>query len=392
MPKLRRCSGLLIGLVAMVVAADDGSAQEPSDTPYGRAVSTLYASARIAVLVEQWCADRAPEFTQASTGAREAWRQQQGLLDLEDRMASFGPALRRKLDSGLESSKSAFYAKLDGGGSARWCRDLAGFFAKNLDLRTQYPGEYRLLAEHPMTGSATVAAPVAADANQAVTPSPVRSADNQGISPTEIDGVYLEQNTGFGVGGMIIIQYDPVLMLKDGWAYDGWTASPADLDVTASRKVEPKSWRRYERRGDQIRIQDHKGVWSKFDKWHQVVPAGPGDRLAGAFSHLGGGGNTAYGGSTMIVASNSYTFGRDGTFTSKTAVGVSGGNEATNPNGPPGVVATSNRSTSGTYLLDGYTLELRYRNGRVIRKAFLWFDEKMHDSFFLDGQAFLDDK
>jgi hypothetical protein len=215
---------------------------------------------------------------------------------------------------------------------------------------------------------------------------------NKGIKPNQIDGVYLEQNTGFGVGGMVIIRYDPVLMLKDGWAYDGWMLTPADLDVNLSRKLEPQSWRRYERKGDQIRVQEQGGKWSKFEKWSQVGPAKPGDTLQGTFSSIGGGGNMAFGGSTMIAVVSAYTFKKDGTFSSDQAVSASGGNEATDPNGPPGVVATSQRSSSGTYRLDGYTLELRFSNGRVMRRAFLWFDAKDKDSIFIDGTAFLIEK
>jgi hypothetical protein len=212
---------------------------------------------------------------------------------------------------------------------------------------------------------------------------------NKGLKPSQIDGVYLEQNTGFGVGGMVIIRYDPVLMLKDGWAYDGWKLTPADLDVSLSRKLEPESWRRFERKGDQIRVQEQDGTWSKFEKWSQVGPAKPGDALQGAFSSIGGGGNTAIGGNTMIAVISSYTFKKDGTFKTDKAVSASGGNEATDPSGPPGVVATSQASSSGTYKLDGYTLELRFSNGRLERRAFLWFNEKKKDSIFIDGTAFL---
>ncbi len=215
---------------------------------------------------------------------------------------------------------------------------------------------------------------------------------NKGIKANQIDGVYLEQNTGFGVGGMIIIRYDPVLMLKDGWAYDGWKLTPADLDVNLSRKLEPESWRRFERKGDQIRVQEQGGKWSKFEKWSQVGPARPGDTLQGTFSSIGGGGNTAMGGNTMIAVVDAYTFKKDGTFKTDKSVSASGGNEATDPNGPPGVVATSQASSSGTYKLDGYTLELRYGNGRVIRRAFLWFNAKDKDSIFIDGTAFLIEK
>jgi hypothetical protein len=178
-------------------------------------------------------------------------------------------------------------------------------------------------------------------------------------------------------------------MLKDGWAYDGWLGTPADLSITLSKKLEPNAWRRFERKGSQIRIQSFEGKWSKFSNWNKVEPAKAGDKLLGTFTRLTGGGNTAYGGDTLIAAFSSYTFNKDGTFTTDRGSSASGGQEATNPGGAPAVVTTSNSNASGRFKLDGYTLELKYGNGKLDRKGFLWFDERKKDSIFLNGTAYL---
>jgi hypothetical protein len=212
---------------------------------------------------------------------------------------------------------------------------------------------------------------------------------NKGIKASQIDGVYLEQGYEMGAGGYSYVKYSPVLMLKDGWAYDGWLGTPSDLSIVLSKKLEPNGWRRYERKGNQIRIQGQDGKWSSFSKWNKVEPAKAGDKLLGTFTRLSGGGNTAFGGDTMIAVFSSYTFKKDGTFTTDRGSSASGGQEATNPNGTPAVVTTSNSNSSGTYKLDGYTLELKYGNGKVDRKGFVWFDERQKDSIFINGTAFL---
>jgi hypothetical protein len=220
-------------------------------------------------------------------------------------------------------------------------------------------------------------------------PGAVFAGINKGIKASQIDGVYLEQGYEMGVGGYMYLNYSPVLMLRDGWAYDGWFGTPADLSIVLSKKLEPNAWRRFERKGSQVRIQSLEGKWSKFSNWNKVEPAKAGDKLLGTFTRLTGGGNTAYGGDTVIAAFSSYTFKKDGTFTTDRGSSASGGQEATNPNGSPAVVTTSNSNASGTFKLDGYTLELKYGNSKVDRKAFLWFDERQKDSIFLNGTAYL---
>jgi hypothetical protein len=220
-------------------------------------------------------------------------------------------------------------------------------------------------------------------------PGAVSAGINKGIKASQIDGVYLEQGYEMGAGGYMYVNYNPVLMLKDGWAYDGWLGTPSDLSIVLSRKLEPDGWRRYERNGNQIRIQSKDGKWSKLAKWNKVEPAKAGDKLLGTFTRLSGGGNTAFGGDTMITTFSSYTFKKDGTFTTDQGSSASGGQETTNPNGAPAVVTTSNSNSSGTYKLDGYTLELKFGNGKVDRKGFVWFDGRDKDSIFLNGTAFL---
>jgi hypothetical protein len=53
--------------------------------------------------------------------------------------------------------------------------------------------------------------------------------------------------------------------------------------------------------------------------------------------------------------------------------------ETTNPNPP---------ATTGTYFLDGYTLELRYDDGRVERNFIYFYDAVKRDSMAINGRYY----
>jgi len=67
------------------------------------------------------------------------------------------------------------------------------------------------------------------------------TAPGQGLKPSEIKGVVLHQEYGMGVGGMMIIEYNPYLLLKDGTVYSHPYVCAYDLDVAASSSSPPTS-------------------------------------------------------------------------------------------------------------------------------------------------------
>lgn len=209
-----------------------------------------------------------------------------------------------------------------------------------------------------------------------------------GVKPSQIEGVYMNLTYQGGVGGYIYPVYEPVLFLKDGTYWDGMNVPPADLDIAASRQGEPRRWGRWKRVGKKFQLQDEKGKWDDPEAMQESKPGVSGEKLNGTFTSIGGGGNVAYGGGTMIAVVNSFTFLPDGNFKAGKFASASS-NESTSP---VGVSTYSKSEYDGTYTIDGYTLTLRYKDGRVERRAFSFMDAKDKDAIYLNGSAYLKKK
>lgn len=201
------------------------------------------------------------------------------------------------------------------------------------------------------------------------------TAPGQGLKPSEIKGVVLHQEYGVGVGGMMIVEYNPYLFLKDGTVYSDPTVCAYDLDVARSRELEPKKWGTWKQENDETMIitmnKDHKpDRWEGKGRWFWARPALKNERLSGTWSTISGGGNTAFGGGSMVISSNVLTFNGQGQFTTLST----GGGTYSGATGS--VSAYSNKDGAGTYTFDGYSLELRFNNGKVVRKNFCFYDDK----------------
>ena len=189
----------------------------------------------------------------------------------------------------------------------------------------------------------------------------------QYLSPSQIVGVYLNENYTSGVGGMMVLQYDPVLLLRDGTAYEDFDVPPTELNVASFKKAQPRSWGRWTKtaKGFSVRFNGDKSS-SDIKASFKVKPAPAGGKLAGEFTTIGGGGNTALGGDVMVAYSDTYVFDRNGRFS-----GESGGGGSA-----PGVAVSSQSAKAGTYTLSGYALRLKYNNGKVVRRLFYFYPDK----------------
>lgn len=212
-----------------------------------------------------------------------------------------------------------------------------------------------------------------------------RTAPGAGIKPSQILGVYMVLSYQAGVGGYIYPVYDPVIFLKDGTYCEDVRVPPTELDVVASRRGEPKRWGHWKRVGNEFQLQDEKGKWGKPQKLQEAKPGGKSEKLSGTFTTIGGGGNTAYGGGTMIAVSNSYTFAPNGSFKSGKSVGAS----SAEPLSDTSVTVASKKSSEGTYTIDNYTLTLRYSNGYVERRFFAYMDADKKTAIYINGSAYL---
>lgn len=196
------------------------------------------------------------------------------------------------------------------------------------------------------------------------------------LKSEEIKGVVLNLEYGYGVGGMVIAEYNPYLLLKDGSIYQNSKVSPYDLNVALSKQAEPEKWGTWKLEGKTMVVQlQEKGVMKtkRWDKnWYWARPAENNEKIQGAFKTIGGGGNTAFGGTTMIITGSNIAFNNKGQFTLEK---YSGGSSY---DFDWGVSTSSKKNTTGTYTLNGYSIELRFNNNEVLKKMFYFFpDSKM---------------
>ncbi|MEO7717593.1 MAG: hypothetical protein ABIY70_15450 [Capsulimonas sp.] len=199
-----------------------------------------------------------------------------------------------------------------------------------------------------------------------------------GVKSSQMEGVFIYQTMEGGVGGYMYVAYEPLLALKDGTYYEDLDVPPADFNVAAARRLRPKAWGRWRRVGGAYQTYSEKGGWEK-EHWIRSG-AGTGLKLSGYYSHLGGGGDTAYGGSTVISYVNEFTFHSNGRFEGGGSSGLSS---------PNITVGSERKSPGGTYQIDGYTITMRFNDGHVERRSFALADPKKTDMIYLNGTSFL---
>jgi hypothetical protein len=242
-----------------------------------------------------------------------------------------------------------------------------------------------------------------------VRPEQVRTAPDGGVAMSDIEGVYQPKKLRYNP---LTLLFEPdettYLALKDGWLYDNLGVSPHDLDVAKSRRLEPQHWHRWRRRGAEMEIQSHDEHGRTDGRWSilalQARPPIGARSLDGVFSAVrsataglvGGGGATS-------IGRTSYTFRPDGSFSwVNFTQGFASSNSGTGPGGASIVVGgasvgpggTSLSSVGGgedegTYVTEGYTLELRTRAGKVHRfPIFSWDDGKYRHQLVIDGTTY----
>jgi hypothetical protein len=214
------------------------------------------------------------------------------------------------------------------------------------------------------------------------------TAPGQGLKPSEIKGIVINAESGVGVGGMVTIEYRPYLLLQNGSIYRYPIVAPYDLDVAASKTAEPNKWGTWKMEGKTLVVTlPEKGVmkterWDSDWFWAKAPVAN--EKIKGAYMTIGGGGNTAMGGNTMIVYSTNLTFNDKGQFIMKKTGG------GTNTDFDVSSSAYSNSNAAGTYKLNGYSIEMQYNNGQVLRKLFYFYPDS-RTTFGIGDDAYVPD-
>ncbi len=200
----------------------------------------------------------------------------------------------------------------------------------------------------------------------------------QATQAASIHAVIMHLEYEAGMGGAIYPAYNAYILFKDGTIYQAPVTSPADMDIASSKQTEPKKWGSWKMDADKLIVYwplekptYQNSTWKK-SSYKNVLPAKKGEILEGNFKTLTGGGNTALGGDVLVVAAANITFNKEGKFTLAKTAGVSSGRDIWEN-------THSKTNEAGTYTLDGYTIELRYNNGKTQRQFFYFYpDSRKH--------------
>jgi len=228
----------------------------------------------------------------------------------------------------------------------------------------------------------------------------IRTVPNKGLKSSQVEAITYHMdyyNTAYGPERY----YENYLLLKDGWAYDTPTVPPTSFNVVASKKAEPKKWRKWRRNGKSYQIQNRKGGWDNVDGV-KIKSAKPNQTLDAnlSFTSSWGAFGVAGGSSTKRIklmknglfesSFSSLNMGGDGQGGSVVAHktedkdGERGGASGTSGYGTKSKTNKLGSDKTGTYKLNGYTLELHHDNGKISQLLF-GFTYGTDKWIFIDG-------
>lgn len=239
--------------------------------------------------------------------------------------------------------------------------------------------------------SAAAPAPVAQ--KPAATPAAAGFAGNW----SNVSEVVFRSVAGIGVGGMVIMEFEPVILLKDGTYYEVSDAALEDVDLAAEQSAKPNRFGRWSQSGDSYVLTNADGKANSYalqdGALFKAYPAEKAAILSMRYKRISGGGNTALGGEMMIARSSIYRFMPDGRFQVEGSVGASGSGEQS------GVATTlqSESAAAGRYALDHHTLVLTFADGRQERHFFAYASKGTPpqldpEMIFIDDNTFTSDE
>lgn len=224
-------------------------------------------------------------------------------------------------------------------------------------------------------GSASAPAPVPARPGGTMAPVPAAGhADNW----QKVEGVYFQSFYTFGVGGMMIQDFRPVVLFRDGSYYRVEGQALEDMDLAAARAAKPARWGRWQKSGASFILTDEKGKASKplqlqSGQFYKAFGAeATGNKLTNRYTRVSGGGNTALGGDTIIASQTDISFSPDGNFARQTGGGGSNSGQYTGAS----VVTTARNANAGRYQIRRHTITMTQPDGSTKRQFFAFGSQK----------------
>lgn len=214
-------------------------------------------------------------------------------------------------------------------------------------------------------------------------PKPIVTRPTAPISASPVEHVLFDLNYVGGIGGAFYPKYTPVYLFKGGEVCNCADLAPGDVDLNQLSRSRPEDIGEWRKAGSKYAVRYNDGDTDAFDPSIGPPSALPNGQLVGRYSSIGGGGNTALGGSAIVIASKDYDFRADGTFYQESFGG--GGNRT--------VTAGATRGALGKWRLDGTTLSLEYPDGSALRTSVFWdskgdFVNGSPDAIWIGGKAY----
>jgi hypothetical protein len=211
----------------------------------------------------------------------------------------------------------------------------------------------------------------------------------------KVDGVYFRLIGTFGVGGMAAMDFEPIVLFKDGSYVEIRDSALEDMDLGADRQARPRSWGTWSKAGVDFVLTGSTGKSNSYalqqGRFFKAYPASAA-KLLTAYKRLSGGGNSALGGEVTIAIKSKIAFAPDGRFVEASDVGaISSGDMS----GWATAVSGSN-GKNGTYTVKDHTITLTYADGTVKRKFFAFASKKTPpqpdpEMIFIGDSVYTDD-
>lgn len=389
----------LITIALCCLALPPLAAQGSDDPRYQRAFATLLTTAQLGDLVKSWCDARAPRTRDATDTALAAWKSAHQLDAIERRAADVLGDTREALTANVQSRRETIFRALDKDSKSpdADCRQLFAYLNRSANPQRLHPVEFRLVTGQriataapsgsaPATPSEQAPAPRTSGVQTRVSRAPVEqtptkgtpeeptrgtrssatvtraqitTAPDAGVPMAQIEGIYQPADLRYNP---LTLLFEPDettdLLLTDGWLYENLEVSPHDLNVAESRLFSAT-------RSATAGVVGGGGATSISQSSFTFRPDGTFTWANFSRSFASSSSGTGDGGTRIVVGGT--TVGPNGTFSSS----VGGGDD------------------EGTYRTDGYTLELRARNGQVLRfPIFSWDTDRYRDFLVINGTTY----
>lgn len=219
-------------------------------------------------------------------------------------------------------------------------------------------------------------------------------APGRGIPAQQVEGVYHHWNWMMMLNAGMIDTGADYILFKNGEVWRHPQLPPQDVDVSKAKQVAAADWGSWQRTGSVIVIRMPGGREERYQpaQFVRYEAAPRNQRVEGSWHTTLSQVSQAGGQSVSGVATNTIVLHADGGFEWQGLSGASFQNGPAAARAGGGTFTNSRPALVGHYLIDGYTLELRYDDGRVERDLFYWAGgegNKRYDMVLVNGRRYL---